>query len=176
VQVAKRLGYSILFTSDRFPDLLPEDLSTGNTVMAEVELHSSNYKAHDHPQDGRTVIVCWEHNWPETTQPVIELRSLIELPDPVLGGFQIQDRKEAELNELPYYDELVAFLTEKGWSIEEATIRFAAATLGMKKAVGELDRRETEWLEALTNPLLTEATRYEVAMTYYRSLPRSLKE
>jgi hypothetical protein len=32
---------------------------------------------HGHPPDGCDLIVCWEHNWPESPLEVVELKSAL---------------------------------------------------------------------------------------------------
>jgi len=47
-------------------------------VGIEFEYQSANFKAHGHDPNGCDIIVCWEHNWPECTIEVLELKEIIK--------------------------------------------------------------------------------------------------
>ncbi|MCM8794054.1 MAG: hypothetical protein NC898_06320 [Candidatus Omnitrophica bacterium] len=47
--------------------------------LVEFEYKSSQYKQHRHPINGCDIIVCWDHDWPESPLEVIELSHLIKL-------------------------------------------------------------------------------------------------
>ncbi len=47
--------------------------------LVEFEYKSSQYNQHRHPINGCDIIVCWEHDWPESPLEVIELSHLIKL-------------------------------------------------------------------------------------------------
>jgi len=48
------------------------------SIAIEFEYKSSNFKQHSHDPKKCDVIVCWEHDWPECTIEVIELKSEIQ--------------------------------------------------------------------------------------------------
>lgn len=79
VQVASELGFTIVRVHHEFPDLFLEK-EDGAIVLAEAEYRSSNYRKHGHPVDPGYHIICWEHDDPKCTQPVVELRKLVERP------------------------------------------------------------------------------------------------
>lgn len=65
-------GYRIVGSQAEFPDwLLVSD--TGEFVYAEVEHRSSAFWTHGHDPTLCDLIVCWEHDWPESPLPVLEL-------------------------------------------------------------------------------------------------------
>jgi hypothetical protein len=41
-------------------------------VRIEFEYQSRNFNTHAHDPNGRDVIACWEHNWPECPVEVLE--------------------------------------------------------------------------------------------------------
>ena len=47
-------------------------------VRIEFEYFSSNFRDHGHDPSKCDVIVCWEHDWPESPLEVIELRTVID--------------------------------------------------------------------------------------------------
>jgi len=54
-------------------------------VYIEFEYTSSNFEQHKHDPKECSIIVCWEHDWPDCPLEVIELKSLIkELPNKLI--------------------------------------------------------------------------------------------
>ncbi len=47
-------------------------------VTIEFEYKSSNFQQHGHNPDKCNILVCWEHDWPECTLEVIELKEIIK--------------------------------------------------------------------------------------------------
>jgi len=83
VQVASELGFTIVRVDAKFPDFFLKN-ENGAIVLAEAEYRSSNYRKHGHPAHAGYHIICWEHDDPKCTQPIIELSKLVERP---LGMF-----------------------------------------------------------------------------------------
>jgi len=75
--VHKYLGMPFVITEIRkaFPDCKGINPDTGETILIEFELNSSDY---NHPDHGCDYIVCWEDDRPHPTIPVISLKALIK--------------------------------------------------------------------------------------------------
>lgn len=67
-------GYQIIRSRVQFPDWLLLD-SNNEFINAEVEHRSIHFRDHGHDPTLCDLIVCWEHNYPETPLPVLELFS-----------------------------------------------------------------------------------------------------
>jgi hypothetical protein len=78
--VSLELGFIVEALQSAYPDCEAKR-SIGNDrwqrVRIEFEFRSSSFKAHKHPLDGADLIVCWEHDWPDSPIEVIELRTAI---------------------------------------------------------------------------------------------------
>ncbi len=74
-------AYLIDECSGNFPDCLLKTADGQHEIRAEFELFSSYFKDHGHNPDKCDLIVCWEHNWPESPLQVLELSSLINDKD-----------------------------------------------------------------------------------------------
>jgi hypothetical protein len=79
-------GYRLVASQAAFPDwLLVSD--EGKFVYTEVEHRSSGFNLHRHDPGMCDLIVCWEHDWPESPLPVLEFFSgrLFETEQPARG-------------------------------------------------------------------------------------------
>jgi hypothetical protein len=79
--VARELGYLIEAIQEGFPDCeAKRKIAPGKweKVKIEFEYKSHTFHDHGHSVEGCDIIVCWEHNWPESPIEVLELRSAIE--------------------------------------------------------------------------------------------------
>jgi len=47
-------------------------------VRIEFEYFSSDFRRHEHPQEGCDLIVCWKNDWAESPLEVIELSEEIK--------------------------------------------------------------------------------------------------
>lgn len=65
-------GYRLIASHSEFPDWLLLD-TANKFVYAEVEHRSSTFEYHGHNPKLCDLIVCWEHDWPEHSLPVLEL-------------------------------------------------------------------------------------------------------
>jgi hypothetical protein len=80
--VAEELGFEILSQRVAFPDCLARRRLTGPRnrfadCRIEFELFSRDFVTHGHAVTGCELIVCWEHNWPESPIEVLEMQSPI---------------------------------------------------------------------------------------------------
>lgn len=84
-------------------------------VRIEFEYLSSNFKLHKHNPRYCDIIVCWEHNWPECSLEVIELKDLIKgLPNKkIKRPVEIKEEedgeeeiKETEFNQINFPESL----------------------------------------------------------------------
>jgi hypothetical protein len=81
--VAFDLGYVVEGVGTGFPDCeakrcVSRHGDTWERVAIEFEFRSRNFHAHGHDPSGCDLIVCWEHNWPESPVEVLELRSVLD--------------------------------------------------------------------------------------------------
>lgn len=65
-------GYRLVASQAEFPDWLLID-DVGNFIYAEVEHRSCAFRDHGHDAGMCDLIICWEHNWPESPLPVLEM-------------------------------------------------------------------------------------------------------
>jgi hypothetical protein len=77
--VSKRLGFSIEWVGQEFPDCEAKRYIEGKqkrqqSVKIEFEFLSRQYEK-DHPMEGCDIIVCWRDNWNDCPLEVIELRT-----------------------------------------------------------------------------------------------------
>jgi hypothetical protein len=75
--LAEQLGFQMLRLQGEYPDgealrLVTEDRL--QRVKIEFEFESRNFLRHGHDASKCDLIVCWEHNWPESPLEVIELK------------------------------------------------------------------------------------------------------
>lgn len=65
---------------EAFPDCMARrtDLPNEPIVRIEFELFSRKFLEHGHDPQKCDMIVCWEHNWPESPLPVLSLKALVE--------------------------------------------------------------------------------------------------
>jgi hypothetical protein len=78
--LAEQLGFQMLRVQGEYPDgealrLVTEDRL--QRVKIEFEFESRNFLRHGHDAAKCDLIVCWEHNWPESPLEVIELKQNI---------------------------------------------------------------------------------------------------
>lgn len=117
--LAKKLGIkSIDEIRPQFPDCIAHKKVGGRErkIRIEFEFKSKNFKTQRHPIKGCDMIVCWEHNWPDSPKniEIVELRKFFDLGfnvwiQPVSGKFG------ESLSKLNYYDSWsVPSLANKG--------------------------------------------------------------
>lgn len=89
-------GYQLVCSQAEFPDWLLVSKS-GDYVYAEVEHRSSSFWRHSHNPADCDLIVCWEHDWPESPLPVLEMlsESVISPTAPTPGR---RDRNSLSIN------------------------------------------------------------------------------
>lgn len=80
--VAHELGYVVESVGTGFPDCeakrrISRTANTWERVRIEFEFRSRNFLAHGHNLNECDLIVCWEHDWPECSIEVLELKSSI---------------------------------------------------------------------------------------------------
>ena len=78
--VAMKLGFVVLWIGPEFPDCeAVREVEGGRwqLVRVEFEFASRNFKEHGHDASRCDLIICWEHNWPECTLEVIELKGMV---------------------------------------------------------------------------------------------------
>jgi hypothetical protein len=78
--MAERLGFVVLRIQTEFPDCEAMRVVEGNRmqpVRIEFEFESRNFLRHAHEPTGCDLIVCWEHNWPESPLEVVELKGAL---------------------------------------------------------------------------------------------------
>ena len=87
--LAERLGFTILHMGTQYPDgevIRHVDEGRWQRVRVEFEFRSREFLKHMHNPAECDLIVCWEHNWPQSPLEVIELRKYFPgLATPVLG-------------------------------------------------------------------------------------------
>lgn len=81
--VCDKLGFAVEAVHAEFPDCEAKRRCDRKQerwvrVKIEFEFQSRAFKSHGHDQKECDLIVCWEHNWPECTLEVVELRKEIE--------------------------------------------------------------------------------------------------
>ena len=81
--VAFELGFIVEAIHASFPDCEAKRCIDPNNqrwqrVLIEFEYRSRTFRDHGHDPNGCDLIVCWEHNWPESPLPVLELRKVID--------------------------------------------------------------------------------------------------
>jgi hypothetical protein len=81
--VAFELGYVVETVATGFPDCEAKRRIKGPSeswerIRIEFEYQSKNFLDHGHDPAKCDVIVCWEHNWPESPVEVLELKSAIK--------------------------------------------------------------------------------------------------
>jgi Homing endonuclease associated repeat len=78
--LSERLGFLVLRVQTEFPDCEAMRVVEGNRmqpVKIEFEFESRNFLRHAHEPTGCDLIVCWEHNWPESPLEVVELKGAV---------------------------------------------------------------------------------------------------
>jgi hypothetical protein len=78
--LSERLGYLVLRVQTEFPDCEAMRVVEGKRmqrVRIEFEYESRNFLRHMHEPSGCDLIVCWEHNWPESPLEVVELKGVV---------------------------------------------------------------------------------------------------
>lgn len=78
--VAHELGYVVEMVTTGFPGCEAKRRVSGGRwerVRIEFEFQSRNFRDHGHAPAGCDVVVCWEHNWPECPNEVLELKEAI---------------------------------------------------------------------------------------------------
>ena len=80
--VAHELGFLVEAISASFPDCeakrcVDKKLGRWQRVYIEFEFRSRNFLEHGHDAAKCSLIVCWEHDWPECPLEVVELRQVI---------------------------------------------------------------------------------------------------
>jgi len=78
--ICRELGYVVESVRSGFPDCeakrqIPGPKGKWQRVRIEFEFESRTFRSHGHDPDQCDVIVCWEHNWPDCSIEVLELRS-----------------------------------------------------------------------------------------------------
>lgn len=97
-----QFGYRVAASQEAFPDWCLQDLNTKEFVFAEVEHRSSSFYTHGHDFEGCDMIVCWEHDFPATPLPVLEL---------VTGQTHSPSNGQAHRNETKYLKGFAAYAT-----------------------------------------------------------------
>lgn len=85
--ISYELGFLVEAIHTSYPDCeakrcIDRKRNRWQRVRIEFEYQSSNFRDHGHDPSNCDLIVCWEHNWPESPLEVIELRKVIDK----LGG------------------------------------------------------------------------------------------
>jgi len=82
--VAHELGFVVESVATGFPDCEAKrrDGQLWARIRIEFEFESKNFVAHGHNPAQCDLIVCWRHNWPDASMPVLELRTAIKGLDP----------------------------------------------------------------------------------------------
>jgi Homing endonuclease associated repeat len=78
--LARKLGFVVLNLHAEFPDceaLRQVDDYRWRKLRIEFEFQSRSFLDHGHNAEGCDLIVCWEHNWAECTNQVLELKKLV---------------------------------------------------------------------------------------------------
>jgi hypothetical protein len=78
--LSERLGFLVLRVQTEFPDCEAMRVVEGKRmqrVRIEFEFESRNFLRHMHETSGCDLIVCWEHNWPESPLEVVELKGAV---------------------------------------------------------------------------------------------------
>jgi Homing endonuclease associated repeat len=78
--LARKLGFVVLNLRAEFPDceaLRQVDDHRWRKLRIEFEFQSRSFLTHGHSAEGCDLIVCWEHNWAECTNQVLELKKVI---------------------------------------------------------------------------------------------------
>lgn len=83
--MCRDLDFRIDSVQQGFPDcdarrLLPGDPRLWQRLRIEFEYRSSNFRVHKHDPAGCDLIVCWEHDWPQSPVGVLELRRMVRFP------------------------------------------------------------------------------------------------
>ncbi len=75
-----QLGFIIEEIRAEFPDCTARKrVARGwERIRIEFEFKSSNFRKHGHDPEGCELIVCWEHDWLESTVAVLALKPYIE--------------------------------------------------------------------------------------------------
>ncbi len=81
--VSRELGFIVEAIQAAYPDCeakrcIDKRQQRWQRVRIEFEYRSSNFRDHGHDPAVCDIIVCWEHDWPECSLEVIELRRLID--------------------------------------------------------------------------------------------------
>ncbi len=79
--IAEDLGFLVTHLQIGFPDCeAMREVAPGvwQRVDIELEQYSRNFVTHLHDPSKCDLIVCWEHNWPESPLEVIELKTEFE--------------------------------------------------------------------------------------------------
>jgi hypothetical protein len=80
--VARELGFLVEGVATEFPDCDAKRLMKGGLyqpVRIEFEYKSRNFRDHRHDPSSCDLIVCWEHDWPDSPIEVIALKHQILL-------------------------------------------------------------------------------------------------
>jgi hypothetical protein len=85
--VAMPLGFAIERVGSGFPDCEAKRRVAGGwrRVRIELEYRSRNFLRHGHDPAACDLIVCWEHNWPESPVEVVELKTELQKLTPSAG-------------------------------------------------------------------------------------------
>lgn len=78
--LARKLGFVVLNLRAEFPDceaLRQVDEYRWRKLRIEFEFQSRSFLDHGHDSEGCDLIVCWEHNWAECGNQVLELRTVV---------------------------------------------------------------------------------------------------
>lgn len=76
-------------------------------ILIEFEYLSSNFKLHKHDPRNCDMIICWEHDWPECSLEVIELKDVIKgLPNKIIQRPVEEIEDEGEFDKELDVDEL----------------------------------------------------------------------
>ena len=79
--LAAEHGIGVEKMGTRFPDCRGLRREAGSDrwrrVAIEFELRSSHFKMHKHDASKCDLIVCWEHDWPESPVEVLELKGMV---------------------------------------------------------------------------------------------------
>jgi hypothetical protein len=78
--MARKLGFVIAWIGSIFPDceaFREVEPRRWQRVIIEFEFQSRNFLTHGHDPAKCDLIVCWEHNWPESPLEVLELKQAV---------------------------------------------------------------------------------------------------
>lgn len=110
--LAKKMGIkSIDEIRPQFPDCIAYKKVGGREkkIRIEFEFKSKNFKTQRHPIKGCDMIVCWEHNWPDSPKniEIVELRKFFDL------GFNVWIQPVSQ----PYSERLSGINSNYEWTV-----------------------------------------------------------